>query len=341
MVTLSSPTTPSSIPPDTPPLTLSSLVSTETSPAKLEETSLRIEKLQFMLKHLQNLKKQIEASEREPGTATTFPKFSKLPVELRLKVFQEVLFTQEIFAIGWEMFRDVNGNLEDWRDPGWDDERPRIGSWLDFKVQALQITSKASLLGVNAEARTEALKFLRIFELHGKHTWFNVDVDTAWLPRFNRWDGEMRDEGFLVDHQLQRVKLRYKSWVEPLNEGIPYTTSNIYRQFGEKGLRGLVLTLGIKDFCLTAGKKSITKDTQPSDFYYFQDSANAVDDKISWQMLEQEEIERMRDWNNERLKDREYLGTGKYCHGSDGHPTLTIYRATRYRVTGLDYRRVG
>ncbi|PVH75422.1 hypothetical protein DL98DRAFT_593172 [Cadophora sp. DSE1049] len=228
---------------------------------------MRIEKLQFMLEQLCDVKDYSDAQKRELGTAITFPLFPKLPIELRLKVFHEVLVTQEILAIGWETLRERERNLEEPRGFTWEDDRPRIGSWHDFEVQALRVTGKASLLGVNAEARTEALKALQVFEFHGQRTWFNTDED---------------------------------SWIEPNDLEV---TNSTYRRFGEKALRELVITLGVKDFRPTADKKKFATDSKPYEFYGVMDRAATPADQLTWQIMGEEETEAMADWNERRQPD--------------------------------------
>ena len=267
-----------------------------------------------MLKQLRDLKEQIDSSKRESDTATTFPWFPKLPAELRLKVFHEVLFTQEIFAIGWEKRREST-DLDGSQVFDWEDYVPRIGSWHDFEVQAPSMTGKASLLWVNSEARMEALKVLQFLEIKGQSAWFNADVDVAWFPRFKLSNGQMRDEGFLVDHQLQRVTLRYKSWVEPDDLEVRSCT---YRFFGEKALRELTLTVGIKDLLPATGKRRITAGSKPSEFHGMVARSMDPEEEHTWQIMEEEEMEKMRDWNEDRMWDRNYLGSSMCPYFSCG-----------------------
>ncbi|KAH7385080.1 hypothetical protein BKA64DRAFT_712203 [Cadophora sp. MPI-SDFR-AT-0126] len=255
------------------PRTLSNLITTETRPAELVKISGRVEKLQFMLEQLRDLKEQSDTMKREPDTATTFPLFPKLPVELRLKVFYEVLYTQEIFAIGWETLTERERNSEEPRGISGGEDSSRIRS---------------------AEARNEALKVLQVFELHGERTWFNTAVDVAWLPKFDLSTGEMTDEGFLVDHKLQRVTLRYKSWIEPDYFEV---TNSTYRLFGEKGLHELILTLGIKDLSPASDHKTVTADRQPRDFSGTVVRLLDLNEEYTWRLMEEVEMEKMTIWN--------------------------------------------
>ncbi|KAL2060856.1 hypothetical protein VTL71DRAFT_8908 [Oculimacula yallundae] len=270
--------------PETPPLaqalTLADLVLPEPRVRSARTTSARIKRLQDILGRLYLLKEQNNILHPTSGAATTFHLFPKLPMEIRIKVFREILDEEVIFAIGWD-------NLHPWLLP-W--IKQRVGSWHDFEIHDIRVTGKGSLLHVNAEARAEAKRFLRNFEFRGRGTWVNAATDVAWFPRFNSKDVNVCHEGFLVGHTIQ-----YKSWPGNPHHNLDQRKFD-YRFVGEKGLKEVVLAMTSKDLTDVHNRKDITAASKPPSVL-LDDPCQSIDlGKIDWAVMEREEMHSMTEW---------------------------------------------
>ncbi|CZT01088.1 uncharacterized protein RCO7_02792 [Rhynchosporium graminicola] len=274
---------PDSQPP--PPRTLSDLV----EPSDFKEPARMVHKRIGWLKSKLGLPNLIETSSNTPdGTSDTpvFHLFPELPIELRIRIFQAVLTTQEIYAIGWDADRLM---------PIRTSPRARAThqSWHDYVVQTAIRTEKSYLLCVNSESRAEAKSSLEVFERGGCKTWYNPATDVAWFPRFENGDDDLGlcDLGFWTDHSLQRMTLPYHLWINSPDRLVGGREEKFsFDRFCKLGLREIVIRMGDDDLQSSSSVTSVTANSKPSDFFPSNHLKSAEIKNATWGHVAQGEV---------------------------------------------------
>ncbi|KAH7385079.1 hypothetical protein BKA64DRAFT_748546 [Cadophora sp. MPI-SDFR-AT-0126] len=236
----------------------------------------RANELESMQEQIRQLKDEVTGMKETTAVLTTFTLFPKLPLELRLKVWREVMHVEEVFTMGYNKIEHRVRSRDQFQDS---------------QCQLLLATAKSNLMIVNKETRDEGKRVLSRFTYRGRSTWYNSETDITMFPDFNIDTSEMCGDGLLEGPRIHRIAIPYRYWSPTAHMSM----DSIYHEFYQFSLSQLVLILGPKDLRRRYGTESISSTSRPADFVLHEDP-DMPTACLSWEALARREMLKMKIW---------------------------------------------